>query len=58
MNQIYPLIADKEEYLEYFYNRDQNFKDLVVKTILDIDQELTSQRLEKVYYEENPCSEF
>ena len=58
VNQIYPLIADKEEYLDYFYKGDQKFKDLVVKTILDINQELTSQRLEKAYNSENPCSEY
>jgi len=58
VNQIYPLIADNEEYLEYFYNGDHKFKDLVVKTILDINQELTSQRLKKAYRKENPCSEF
>ena len=58
VNQIYPLIADKEEYLDYFYKGDQKFKDLVVKTILDINEELTSQRLEKAYKTENPCSKF
>ena len=58
VNQIYPLIADNEEYLEYFYNGDQKFKGLVVKTILDIDQGLTSQRLKEAYIKENPCSEF
>ena len=58
VNQIYPLIADKEEYLDYFYKGDQKFKDLVVKTILDINQDLTSQKLEKAYNSENPCSEY
>ena len=58
VNQIYPLIADKEEYLDYFYKGDQKLKDLVIKTILDINQELTSQRLEKAYNSENPCSEY
>ena len=58
VNQIYPLIADNKEYLEYFYNGDHKLKGLVVKTILDINQELTSQRLKKAYRKENPCSEF
>ena len=58
VNQIYPLIADKEEYLDYFYKGDQKLKDLVVKNILDINQDLTSQKLEKAYNSENPCSEY
>ena len=58
INQIYPLVADKKEYLDYFYKGNQKLKDLVVKTILDIDQELTSQKLEKAYNSENPCSEY
>ena len=58
INQIYPLIADKKEYLDYFYKGNQKLKDLVVKTILDIDQELKPQKLEKAYNSENPCSEY
>jgi len=58
VNQIYPLIADKKEYLDYFYKGDQKLKDLIVKIILDIDQELIPQKLEKAYKTENPCSKF
>ena len=58
INQIYPLVADKKEYLDYFYKGNQKLKDLVVKTILDIDQELKPQKLEKAYNSENPCSEY
>ena len=44
VNQIYPLIADKEEYLDYFYKGDQKLKDLVVKTILDIERGVNTSK--------------
>ena len=58
VNQICPLIANKKEYLDYFYNGDQKFRESVVNTILDIDKKLTPQKFEKAYKTENPCSEY
>ena len=58
VNQIYPLISSKKEYLDYFYNGDQEFRELVTNTILDIDKGLTPQKLEKAYKTANPCSEY
>lgn len=58
VNQIYPLISSKKEYLDYFYNGDQEFRELVANTILDIDKGLTPQKLEKAYKTTNPCSEY
>ena len=56
--QIYPLLADHEKYLSFFYDGDLDLKEFVTNSINLVDKNLTAKDLEKAYFDNTPCADF
>jgi len=58
MHQIYPLLADDEKYLAFFYDGDHDLKDFVIGLTNNLNGQLAAKNLEEAYFENMPCATF
>ena len=56
--QLYPLLAEDENYFEYFFSNNGHLRLTIINSIVEIDSDLTAENLKNDYFQYTPCAEY